>query len=166
MTKDNSIYSYRYRIILGAVILVSLVIAVFAGTAVPTVEKCIIIPGRITDFSAFVHWVVKICCFDVALFWSLSLAMLRPVRLLVSSAMFFYRGLVIGSSFCTVTKNSVSAVALLMLISYSAVTLLAFVYDDYINGREIKGFVTRATSCLVVTGGAVILRIIPMLLIK
>ncbi len=154
-----------YVAVFASCVICAFMLAVFLGYNFEAVENFIIIAKSPFEENSFFRAAVGICFPDIFLFMLLSLSLSNVLRVVCSSAMFFFRGLVVGSAFKIFFENSVHALAVTVLISYCSVTALALVYDAYLNTNNGKSTSVRFLCYLTATGAAAIIRIIPMLLL-
>ncbi|MBE6586901.1 MAG: hypothetical protein E7647_00640 [Ruminococcaceae bacterium] len=169
MMTDIKIYSresIRFRSVFAACIFFAVTLSVFAGLSLETYENCIILPRSPFREGDFFGGVIRICFWDFAAFWILSLPLTKTLTVTVSSLVFFFRGMVIGNGCRVFFENSVTAAAAVILLSYIAVTLFLVIYDAFLNTNGERGRLCRLLSCLIATGACCLVRILPMLLIK
>ena len=153
----------RFKAVFALSVIISLTLAVFLGLRLNCFEKCIILPRSPFDEGDLFGGIASICFYDMLLFWLISIPLARPLRICLSALLYFQRGIVIGNACGLLFENSVSAVAVLILLSYITVTFLALVYDAFLNGTGEKSSAVRFFCCLVVTGAAAFIRILPIL---
>lgn len=156
----------QFRVVFGLMIASVVVVAVSAGFNLNATENCILIPVPVFTEGTLLNTVVDLCVGDLATFWILSLALSKSLRIGFSSVVFFIRGLVIGGSARVITQNSVSWTVILFLLSYVTVTCFAMIFDGYLNTGIKKGFLVRILACLITTGAAVVIRVLPALLLE
>ncbi|MBQ2729515.1 MAG: hypothetical protein IJF69_01935 [Clostridia bacterium] len=157
--------NYRFQAIYAASVIICLAVSLLAGIRLETAENTIILPRSPFPDGEFFRGAVRLCIWDVPLFWLHALSLSKALRITASSAVIFFRGLVIGNSLKVFFENSVPSVTVFVLMSYIVVTLLLMVYDVFLNCIEIRSIPCRVLSCLVATGAAAVIRILPMLLI-
>ncbi len=163
--QNSNVHSTGFRATFALCVLVSLTASMMAGMNLETVKNCIMIPVSPFQRYGFCEAAGRICALDIVLLWILTLPRPRGMTLLVSSLVFFFRGLVVGNAMRVFFENSVSSLAVTILVSYITVTLLSVIYDAFLNGSGERGPLCRILSCFVATGAAAIIRILPMLLL-
>lgn len=164
--QNRSAYSTRFQTIFAMAIAFSLITATFVGLNLVTAKNCIIIPISPFDKYGFCEASVRVCALDVILLWVLTFPKTKGMTIFVSSCVFCLRGLVIGNALRVFFENSVPSTAIVILVSYCAVTLLSVFYDAFLNGLGDRGILSRLLSGFVVTGASALIRIIPMLLLE
>lgn len=156
----------RFRTVYIAAVVLSLTVAVIAGMQIETAKNCIIIPVSPFEKGGFFEGIISICFWDIAAFWLFSISLSDMVKILSSSALFFFRGIVMGCAVGMLLANAVPPAVFLLLFSYVTVTFLLFVYDGFLNTGAERGPLCRLAACLVATGGCAVIRTVPMLFIK
>lgn len=163
--KENN--QKRFQSIFAFAVILSLAGSFILGTTlINTPKSCIIIPVSPFKGGDIFGALSGICLFDFLMIWIISIPLCNSLRVIVSSSVCFWRGIIMGCAFKVSTENSLSAVAMIIILSYVAVTVVSVVYDAILNGTGDKSNLCRTVSCLVVSGGCAVIRIIPMLLIK
>ncbi len=140
--------------------------AIILGTWINTPKSCIIIPVSPFQNRDVLGALSEICFCDFLMLLIISVPLCNSLRIVVSSSIYFWRGIIMGCAFKIFTENSLSAVAMVIILSYASVTLVTMIYDALLNGTGEKSSLCRMISFLIVTGGCAFVRIIPMLLIK
>lgn len=155
----------RFRAIFALSAVLSLCLSVYLGLRLDRFEKCIILPLSPFSNGNVFSGVASVCFYDILLFWLISIPLSRPLRVCLSVLLYFQRGILIGNACGMLFENSVPDLAVLVLLSYIAVTFLAMLYDAFLNGTRENSAKDRLICCLVVTGAAALIRILPMLLL-
>ena len=156
----------RFQTLFAFATVLAFVGALILGMFINTPKNCIIIPVSPFKDGDIFGALSEICLFDLLMLWIITVPLCNSLRIAVSSLVYFGRGLVVGCALKVFTENSLSAVAMVVVMSYAAVTLVAMIYDAVLNGTGEKSNFCRMISCLIVTGGCAFVRIIPMILIK
>lgn len=166
MINRSSLFNkyYRYRALFCVFTVLSLVVAVYAGINLEGVENRMVIPVSPFEKASLFQGVIRINILDIVMFALFSVPLSNGVRIGVSSAVFFYRGLVVGNGFKVFFENSVGGTAIGVFVSYCAVTLFALLYDSYLNTTGNKSTPVRILCYFAATGAAIVLRTLPMLL--
>lgn len=156
----------QYKALFGLLIATAVIFAGFIGFSMDGPENCMIIPQSPLSEGFLLAGAVDLCIGDLAVFWIIGIGVPRGLRLALSVCVFSFRGLLIGSSLRILLGNSVPVTVAVFLLSYIAISLLAFVCDCYLNTGCKKGFVTRFCACLLTTGAATVIRLLPLLLLE
>ncbi len=159
-------YQKSFQAVFALFIIFSLAGSLVLSGFIETPDSCIIIPVSPFDGNSFFEALSEICLYDLIMLWIIGIPLCRSLRVIVSSSVYFWRGIVMGCAFKVMTENSLSAVAIIIILSYMAVTMIALIYDAIINTTAERGFPFRLLSLLIVTGGCTLIRLLPMLLIK
>ncbi len=155
----------RFRGIFLFCVFLATALGMYIGFNLSTYESCIIIPQSPFE-GGFLDGVIRVCLFDTLAFWLITVPWSPALTVAVSSAIFLFRGMVIGNGCRVFFANSSFAVCVVLLFSYIAVTLFLLIYDAYVNTNGKVSSPSRILSCFIATGGCAVVRILPMLLIK
>lgn len=156
----------RFQFIFAFAVILVFSAALMLGNFICTPKSCIIIPVSPFKGTEIFRALSEICLYDFLMLWIISIPLCDFLRITLSSSAYFCRGIILGCTFKVIAENSLSAVSMVIFLSYAAVTLCAMIYDAVLNGTGEKSNVFRVVSCLITTGGCALIRIIPMLLIK
>ena len=154
-----------FQIVFTLCVVTAFLISLFGGTTIPVSVNCIILPTPALNNEPFWKMIAQICCFDTLMLWILSLPLNKTLRTALSSVVFSIRGLIIGCALKIMLGNSVDWVTVLMFVSYCIVTLLASIYDMFLNASEEKGALCRFLAYFACTGASAMIRLIPFVLL-
>lgn len=104
------------------------------------------------------------CAFDIAAFMLIALAANSRLKGAITAAVLSIRSAAFGCAVSFVMANSVSAVAIAPMAAFCCVSLLVMLYSMVLKnvGADPLG---RCILYLIVTGGAVMLKLLPMALV-
>ncbi len=104
------------------------------------------------------------CAADIAMFLLVTVSVKPFVSLASSSLILVFRGITLGTCATFCAENAVNSASVAMIISYAMITVILLLYTVVTN-RITAGVKVRLVLYLLVTGTAVALRALPMLLI-
>ena len=104
------------------------------------------------------------CATDIVMFLLVTISAKPLVSIALSSLVLVFRGITLGAGATFCAENAVDSASVAMIISYAMVSIILLLYTVLINRMNI-GAKVRLVLYLLVTGTAVALRALPMLLV-
>lgn len=104
------------------------------------------------------------CMADIAMFLLVTVSAKPVVSLVTASLVLVFRGVTLGTCATFCAENAVNSASVAMIISYAMISAILLLYTVAVN-RINSGVNVRLVLYLLVTGTAVALRVLPMLLV-